>query len=145
MKKTILALSLTLAVALSAFASDPKVDARILAKFNREFSTASNVKWDVTKEFTRAYFTLNEQGLVVYFDRDGELMSTARNLLFNQLPLSVIQGLQKKFANASYSSIIEVIRDNETSYYMETEQKGKKVLLQSSIQGYVSVVKKWKL
>lgn len=125
--------------------ADPKVDPRILSTFKKEFSNANNVRWEVRTDYVKAHFLLNEQGLVAYFDNTGELMSVARNLLYNQLPLSVIKGLQERYGNAVFSSIVEVTREGETSYLLETEKKGKKIMLQAASNGYVSVVKTTRL
>lgn len=145
MKRTILALALNLLVGLtSIMAADPQVDPRILANFKKEFGDARQIRWDVNREFTRAHFLLNQQGLIAYFDREGELVSLARNILYNQLPITVIKSLEKKFPSTEFSGIVEVTSNNETSYLMTVEQKGKKLQLQVNSSGYITKVSKTK-
>ena len=146
MRTLFLMLALVLVTgAASAKETDPRINPRILSSFKKEFSTASNVRWEVRSDYVKAHFILNDQGLIAYFDKEGEMMSVARNLLYNQLPLSVIKGLQEKYGNAVFSSIVEVTREGETSYLMETEKKGKKLMIQAASNGYVTVVKTTRL
>src|SRR5687768_9875581 len=93
MKKIILAMSLMLAIGLpAALAIDEKeVDPRVLATFKHEFSSARDVQWNVNADHTTAKFSLYDQGFTAYFTNGGELIGTARNILYMHLPLSVIK------------------------------------------------------
>jgi hypothetical protein len=146
MKKMILALSAMLTVGLSATlaSEETKVDPRVLSAFKKEFSFAQNVKWEVSGDISTARFSLNDQGFIAYFTEEGELLSTARNILYMQLPLSVIKTLQERYASADLSGVVEVNKSGETSYYMQAEEKEKKVLLQAWPSGSIHVVKKIK-
>jgi hypothetical protein len=146
MKKALVALSLLLTVGLTTVLAneETKIDPRILTAFQKEFSFAKNVRWEVGKEYTQANFSLNDQGFVAWYNTEGELLSVARNILYNQLPLSVIKALGDKYADANLSGIIEVTRDNESSYLMNAEKKGKKYLLKATSSGNVTVVKRIK-
>ena len=146
MKKSILALSMILTIGLSAALAneETKVDPRVLSAFQKEFSFAKNVKWNITGELTQVRFCLNDQGFVAWYNADAELISTARNILYMHLPLSVIKSLEEKYSNADLTSILEVTRDNETTYYIQAEEKSKKLLLQATPFGNITVVKKIK-
>jgi hypothetical protein len=61
-----------------------------------------------------------------------------------QLPLAVIKAFEQNYGDASPAAITEVTRSNETVYYVQTERKGKKYLLQASPSGHISVIKKIK-
>ena len=146
MKKIILAMSLMLAISLpSALAIDEKeVDPRVLATFKMEFSSARDVQWNVNADHTTAKFSLYDQGFTAYFTNEGELIGTARNILYVQLPLSVIKEIENSFAKAEITSVTEFTLNGETSYYLHATQKGKKLLLQAFSSGQVSIVKKIK-
>ena len=146
MKKIILAMSLMLAIGLpAALAIDEKeVDPRVLATFKMEFSSARDVQWKVNADHTTAKFSLYDQGFTAYFTNDGELIGTARNILYVQLPLSIIKEIEHSFAKAEITSVTEFTLNGETSYYLHATQKGKKLLLQAFSSGQVSVVKKFK-
>lgn len=145
MKKTFVALLAFLAVGISAsFAGELPVDPKILSAFEKEFSFAKNVKWEVKGPFTQVNFSLNEQGIVAWYNEEAELVSTARNLLYNQLPLSVIKSLENDYADASLFGIVEINRDGETFYHIRADKKNKKLLLKATPVGNISVIKKIK-
>ena len=146
MKKTLLALSMILTIGLSAALAkeETKVDPRVLSAFQKEFSYAKNVSWVSANELSQVRFSLNDQGFVAWYNADAELISIARNILYMQLPLSVIKALEEDYSKADLSGIIEVTRNNETSYYIQAEEKNRKLLLHATASGNISVVKKIK-
>ena len=146
MKKILLALSIVLTIGLSgALANEEtKIDPKVLSAFQKEFSFAKNVSWISDKELSQVRFSLNDQGFVAWYNADAELISVERNILYMQLPLSVIKSLEEKYSKADFFSITEVTRNYETTYYIIAEEKNKKLLLQATPSGSLSVVKKIK-
>lgn len=119
-----------------------EVDPKILSAFQKEFSFVKNVKWEVKGNLTQVNFLLNDQGVTAWYNSDAELVATARNILYNQLPISVIRRLEREYAGASFYGITEVNRNNETYYQLCAEEKSKKYLLKASPSGNISVLKK---
>jgi hypothetical protein len=145
MKKTFVALVAFLAVGITvSIGGEPSVDPKILSAFEKEFSFAKNVKWETKGPFTQVNFSLNEQGIVAWYNEEAELVSTARNLLYNQLPLSVIKALENGYADASLFGFVEINRDGETFYHIRADKKNKKLLLKATPVGNITVVKKIK-
>ena len=146
MKKTITALfvSLTMFVTTAFSNEDPKVDPRILSAFQKEFSFAQNVVWQDKGDIVQVNFSLYDHGFVAWYNTNAELISTARNILYMQLPLSVIRTLQQNYADANFSGIVEITSDNETSYQINAEVKNKRFLLKATPYGSISVIKKIK-
>lgn len=146
MKKSMLALSMLLTIGLSAALANEEtnVDPKVLSAFQKEFSFAKNVSWGTNKDLAQVRFSLNDQGFVAWYNTEAELVSIARNILYMQLPLSVIKSLEEKYGKADLSGIVELTRDNETIYYINAEENNKKFLLQASPSGTISVVKKIK-
>jgi hypothetical protein len=72
------------------------------------------------------------------------LLYTARNVLFNQLPLVVITEINKRFGTSPVYNIIEYTTGSETFYTMRTETAKKKLKLRVSPDGCISVEKKEK-
>ena len=120
------------------------VDPKILSAFQKEFSFAKNVKWEVKGNLTQVNFFINDQGVMAWYNSDAELVTTARNILYNQLPISVIRTLEKEYAGADFSGITEVNRNNETYYQIRADEKSKKYLLKASPSGNIIVLKKIK-
>ena len=135
---------LTVGIAASIANETPNVDPKILSAFQKEFSFAKDVKWEVKGDVVQVNFSLNDHGFIAWYNSDAELISTARNLLYMQLPLSVIRSLEKDYADASLSGIVEITRDGETFYQVQAERKNKKVLLKASPAGNILIVKKIK-
>ena len=134
----------TIGVTAAIANKEPNVDPKILAAFQKEFSFAKDVKWEVRGEFTQVKFSLNDYGFVAWYNADAELLSTARNILYMQLPLSVIRSLEKNYNDASISGIVEITRGGETFYQLDAERNNKKYLLKASQDGTLFVVKRIK-
>jgi len=145
MKKIFVALFAFLTIGVALFANeDPTIDPRIVSAFQKEFSFAKDARWEMKGDFAQVRFSINDQGFVAWYNANAELVSTARNILYMQLPLSVIRSLENGYDDASFSNIIEVTRDNETFYQIEAEKKNKTLLLKASPGGSISVIKKIK-
>ena len=146
MKKTFSALFAFLIISSIAVMAGERadVDPKILSAFQKEFSFAKNAKWEVKGNLTQVNFLLNDQGVTAWYNSDAELVTTARNILYNQLPISVIRTLDKEYAGADLSGITEVNRNNETYYQIRADEKSKKYLLKASPSGNITVLKKIK-
>lgn len=146
MKKTFVTLFLSLTVfATATFATGKtEVDPKILSAFQKEFSLAQNVKWQSNGELFQVSFSLYEQGITAWYNENAELLGTARNILYMQLPLSVIKAMEDRYPNADISSIVEYTSNGDTYYHINIDTKKKKYLLKATPYGSISVVKKIK-
>jgi len=146
MKKTFVTLFtlLTIGITVSLAASGSDVDPKILSAFQKEFSFAKNAKWELEGNLTRVNFSLNDQGIVAWYNSDAELVTTARNILYNQLPISVMRSLDKEYEGADIFGIVEISRNDETYYQIRADKKGKKFLLKANPSGSITVLKKIK-
>jgi len=147
MKTRILSLTLAFSlVAFSAFASgEDKISGQALRSFQKQFATAQNISWRVIDGVNTADFTLNGLRLEAYFDNSGEFIGTARNILFNQLPIAVISSIDKTYGEAPVYEIMEYNFNGETFYRMNVEVPGKKLAIRSSLSGEISVERKIKI
>ena len=146
MKNLFFALSMLLTTGLAAMPvnEELEVDPRAISAFQKEFSFAKNVKWETSGQLSQVRFSLNDQGFVAWYNEDAELISIARNILYMQLPLSVIKSLEEKYSQAELLSILEVTKDNETTYHIQAEEKNKILFLSATPSGNLYVVKKIK-
>ncbi len=146
MKKTFSALLAFLIIGSTAVLASERadVDPKILSAFQKEFSFAKNAKWEVKGNLTQVNFLLNDQGVFAWYNSNAELVTTARNILYNQLPISVTRALEKEYAGADFFGITEVNRNNETYYQIRADEKDKKFLLKASPSGNITVMKKIK-
>ena len=146
MKKTFVALFALLTIGVTVTFADPatNVDPKILSAFQKEFSFAKNVKWEEEGNLARVIFLLNDQGITPWYNSDAELVTTARNILYNQLPISVMRTLDKKHPAADILGITEISRNDETWYQIRADRQGKKLLLKADPSGNIIVLKKIK-
>lgn len=146
MKKTILSLLAFWVIGITAVMASERadVDPKILSAFQKEFSFAKNVKWEVKGNLTQVNFLINDQEVMAWYNSGAELVTTARNILYNQLPISVIRALEKEYAGADFYGIAEVSRNNETWYQLRADEKNKKYLLKATQSGDIIVLKKIK-
>lgn len=129
MKKSFLILSLVMTVTgISAFA-DPIVNTNPRAEkaFQQQFNGASHVKWDKAESgYLKATFTWADHRTIAYFTTDGEFAGSVRNLLFNQLPLTVMRAVDNQFKNNILVEIREITNNNGTYYAIQLEQNNRK-------------------
>ena len=146
MKKIILGLSMLMTVGISsAFANDEiKINEKILTSFGKDFTFAKNVQWREEGGYMKARFTISDMLTEAYYNEDGEFLGSARNLLFDQLPLSVIHEFNKRFDETSVLNIIEITNTEGTSYRIWLEKDEKKIKLNASATGEISILEKVK-
>jgi hypothetical protein len=146
MKKTFVTLFALLTIGITVSLADPRtnVDPKILSAFEKEFSFAKNVKWEEEGSLARVIFSLNDQGITAWYNSDAELVTTARNILYNQLPISVMRSLDKEYPGADIFGIVEISRNDETWYQIQADKHGKKFLLKANSSGNIIVLKKIK-
>jgi len=128
MKKFVLLLPLLLAViSVTSFARNtPDTDPRAEKAFNRYFAGAANVKWSEEAGFIKVTFTWAEHRTVAYFNLNGELAGSIRNLFLNQLPLAVMRSVQQNFKNPIVVEIREISNEEGIYYALTVEEDNKK-------------------
>lgn len=146
MKKNFLILSLSLImISATAFAgNDPKVSSKILESFKKEFPEAQQVQWNEGSEYSSAVFVLGDFRAQAWFDSNGELVGTLRDLLYNQLPLTVMRRIESKYPDANPMEIKEITNANGTSYNLKMEDKKFRYTIVATPNGEISVSKKTK-
>ena len=145
MKRSIIAMTVVFAfISTTAFSQKKGNENFAIVTFQKEFKGAENVKWSHDKDFITASFVLGNSGVIAYFDDSGELAGTARNILFNQLPLLVIKELNGSYPSASIYNITEYNTNSETFYTMTAETLTRQFKLKVFSNGDISVENKIK-
>ena len=140
MKRSIIVFSaILLVITATAFVGAKPGGNPAEATFQKEFSGATNVKWNEGKEIISASFVLSDSRIVAYFTSQGELIGTERNVLFNQLPLNVVKEINNRYGNAPIFDIIEYTSGTETFYGMGVDTPTKHLKLKISAEGDVTV------
>lgn len=140
MKKLFLAALMAVAVAGSAFAADAsKLSNKVKNNFEAQFAGAQNIEWAIRDTYTKFSFTLAGERVEAFYSQEGELIATSRKVEFSRLPVSAIQHIQKNYGAYKTEETIEFDQDGDRSYYVSLDKAGKKIILQVSLYGNVSV------
>jgi len=146
MKKIFLSLATVIMMGVSAFATgnEGTVNQEARNSFKRDFSMASNVSWEQKNGYTRATFSLNGQILYAYYSNTGDLTAVVRNIVSDQLPISLLTDLRKDYTGYWITDLFEISSNNQTTYYVTLENSDKKIVLKSEGADYWGVYSKEK-
>ncbi len=133
MKKKILILALVLVgITGFSFAADvPGINKNVIVSFNREFTTARDVKWETSRHFLKASFTMNNMVLYAYYTSNGDLLAVSRFISPTQLPFQLQNILRKQYAGYWISDLFEIHGEDGTAYYVTLESPQQIKVLQS--------------
>jgi hypothetical protein len=131
MKKFFLSFSALLIVGASVFAvNPPETNPRVMEAFKKEFSSAEQVKWSIEGNYNQASFVLGGSRAIAFFDQEGQLLGSVRDILYNQLPLAIIKTLDREYNNYAVFEIRELTnQETGTRYKIVVEGKNKKYRL----------------
>src|SRR5882724_7331846 len=95
-----------------------KVLSRLQQALQKEFAGASSVNWERLgkNDIYHATFVYNNELLNAFFDGDGGLVATGRNISAEGLPLLVGRSVKSKFCGYDVLNIVEYSAEGETSY-----------------------------
>lgn len=134
MKKILLSAALlSLVFTTTSFANDGgDINKQVIKSFHREFASAKEVNWQNSKEFTKAKFTLNGNVMTAYFAPSGNLMAVTRNILADQLPITLFSDLKKNYSHFWITDLFELAKNGETFYYVTVEDANATLILKST-------------
>lgn len=147
MKKLLVTVAFAAFVGLTSFAADIKVNQRVLAAFEKEFTTATNVSWEVLKEADDIYhasFIYANEVMEAYFGQDGELIAAARHISPEKLPLLVSKSLREGYGHYTVKQISEYMSTETTSYIVSLENEKSSVLVRIFNNGNSEILKRSK-
>lgn len=146
MKKLFATAAFAVVVGLTSFAADIKVNQRVLAAFQKEFATATNVSWEVLKneDIYHASFVYANEIMEAYFSADGEMIAAARHITQEKLPLLVAKSLREQFGQYQFKQATEYMTAEATSYIVHVENAKTLVSLRVYNTGNTEVLKKTK-
>jgi hypothetical protein len=134
MKKKILALAMMLTVAFtSTFAAkDDGISKYTVASFKKDFVSATNVSWQVQPVYTKVTFTYNDQVMFAYYSKENnELLAVVRNIPSTNLPIGLFTSLKKQYDGYWISSLFEIVKSDDTSYYITLEKSDETLVLEA--------------
>lgn len=118
----------------NSFAGD-KTPAIVSKSFQASFNNAQDVSWSEASNLYKAAFTTDGQSIFAFFNSEGNLVASARNISLLQLPLSLQTGLKNNFQNYTVSNSFEVDNEAGVSYYVTVESNTAKLQLKATSGG----------
>ena len=133
MKKMILSLAAVITMGFSVFANENDNVATQQARdaFKKDFTTASDIRWEQKSNLLKATFSLNGQILTAYYFPNGDLQAVVRNITSDQLPLNLLTSLRRDYTAYWITDLFEISTNGETTYYVSIENSDKKIVLKS--------------
>ncbi len=110
--------------------------------FNQEFAGAENVSWSRQDNYQKATFILAGHRMIAYFNEDNELAGCIRDIFYDQLPLMVMQAIDKKFPKADMQEVREITNADGTSYLLRVDHNNKKYKVKVSTTGSFTDIEK---
>lgn len=119
-------------ISLTSFANGEEVSPRAIKSFNQSFKNATEVKWTVTDNYSKAEFALNGQYVSAFYDVEGKMIALTRNLSSLQLPIALQADLKRNYDCYWISNVFEVANEEGTSYYITLETADEQLTLKSN-------------
>lgn len=113
-----------------------------IQSFKSTFAQASEVNWSVANNLYKADFALNGQYATAFYDEEGSLIATTRNISSLQLPITLQASLKKEYGEYWISDLFELTNTDGTSYFVTLQSGDNKVILKGSAQTEWSVFQK---
>ncbi|MDO6434324.1 hypothetical protein Q4E93_27180 [Flavitalea sp. BT771] len=135
MNKIILSIATVLMMGLSAFANgtdETDVNQLAVKSFHKDFGNAKNIRWEQKTGYVKVEFTMNDQVLYAYYNNDGQMTAVVRNIVSDQLPISLLTPLKRDYTGFWISDLFEIAADEQTTYYVTLENADKKIVLRSN-------------
>ena len=141
----VIILFLTVIGAASAAGREGTPEFKGAAHFNASFPGATNVEYKTTRQFTKVEFTWKELKLEAFYDKDGALIATGRQIAVGNLPLSVQLNMNREYLGFFPVQASEFNDANDgLCYYVTVSGPGKSYILHISPNGSIDVFKKMK-
>ena len=108
-----------------------EVSKEVKETFCKEFINAVDVRWEISNDYVKATFLMDDQALSAYFHNDGELFAVTRSILSNQLPIQLLIKLKDEYIAYWITDLIEVYSHDESSYFVTLRSSTKELVLKS--------------
>jgi hypothetical protein len=145
MKNLILAALLAATVTTGAFATgESKISYFVLNSFKHDFKNVTDVMWTSKTGLAKASFIYNNQKMDAFYNHNGSLFATSKNISLDELPVSAKRLFAKKYEGYSVQETIKYESQDEQSYYIVTENEKESLIIKIDENGQLSLFKRIK-
>ena len=141
MKKILISLSMIVIIGSANAHANHSTTAnwRMKETFKQEFAGAASVQWMAEEEYNVARFELMGHTVMAYFDNDGELIGSMKDMLFSQLPIAVIRSINKHFDEPVSFVVHEISNPEGTFYWLKFDAQNKHYHVKMDANGFLLV------
>jgi hypothetical protein len=122
----------------NSYGATPNIPNTIMESFHQSFGNARDISTTETASFYRIEFTLDGVSRFVYYDHEGNLMVTAIDVKFNELPQALQTDLRIRFSNIAPTEYYKLSSDSKTEYCVIAKKGNRQITL-------LAKGRKWKL
>src|SRR5271165_781764 len=160
MKRIFLTIATAALFSVTVFAADggkkanetaPNVSYTVQQEFIADFAGAQNVVWTVTKNVTKADFTIDGEKKTAFYNRAGDFLGTTQVIGYNAIPAKSQKVIAEQYKGYTPVDVIvyqaneEVKTDIEaTSYFVDLKNSAHEVLVRVTETGSIEFFKQVK-
>ncbi len=140
MKKLLFSALIAVSISTGSFAQDVIANnQKAIDNFESLFSGASNVAWVAKEKLTIASFVQDQSKVEVFYNPDGDLIATTKEVKMDDLPTFAKRIISKKYSDYTVKEVFLFKADEETNYFISIENEKESLVLkvnQGSISAY---------
>lgn len=122
MKKIIMLAIVLTTITITSFANGTAdINRKAISTFNKSFSYAEDVRWEVRSNVYKVTFKSNGKEMYAYYNADGDQIALTRNIHIEQLPLTLASELKSRYEDNWLTELFEISANGETDYYATLE------------------------
>jgi len=135
-KRIVLIASMILCAQLSLFAAPNEA---LLRLFNRMFPEAQYIRWTEDGAFDVVCFVQDDSQYRIWYDKQGTLVYSLRYCGENELPLTVLRSVKKKYRDRHIEGVTEITNKAGVSYELLLSDDSKWYAVISTASGNVAL------
>ena len=123
MKKMICISCMAGFLSLISLTTKASVNEQVLKSFHSLFPRATHIKWVEYPNYFYVAFTQNDIQVRGYYDTLGNLLSAIRYYKQQDLPLNILQTVQKNYPGKKITVVTETSTKDQIEYYVHLEDQ----------------------
>ena len=135
MKKVFVILTILGSICTTSIYAQSKTPSSVLSSFQSSFDNPADATWSKVKDLYRVDFILEDQKASAFFNEDGDLIASTRNVTLLQIPMSLKSNLKKYLHDYEVSGLFEVNREDGIIYYATMQDNKSQLMLESTSSG----------
>ena len=123
------------------------VERLVKSSFKKRFPQAQFDIWQQVDgaDLYLVRFLYNDEGMIAYIDTDGSVVATVRNVLRENLPITINHELVSQYGNYKVKEVLEMVLHEDLNYLVRVESDKNRITVRIHSNGESTQVRKEKL